>query len=70
MNNSTSSTPGSLTSSEIILVTTTVLTGLISLLDLFVNTYIGYKKRHFTSSCCQGFCKLDYNSESDEQLPK
>lgn len=69
MSNSTS-VPGQLTSSEIILITTTVLTGLISLADLIINAYIGVKKRHFTSSCCKGLCSVDYSSSGSENDPK
>jgi len=67
MSNVTSSSTN-LTSGEIILISTTLITGLISLLDLAVNTYIGVKKRHFTSSCCKGICSCAYDSESE--LPK
>ena len=52
-----------LTSSEIILIVTTIFTGVVSLLDLVVNSYVAHKKRHFTSSCCKGFCDMEYNSE-------
>lgn len=59
--NTTSNNP--LTSSEIILICTTIGTLLISMIDLFVNSYIGVKKRHLSSSCCDGFLEMDYSSD-------
>jgi hypothetical protein len=64
------STDGSTKTSDIVLIITTIMTGLFSLADLLVNTYIGYKKRHFTSSCCEGFCSCAYDSESQEDAPQ
>lgn len=61
-----SPTDTSLKTSDIVLIITTIMTGLFSLADLLVNTYIGYKKRHFTSSCCEGFCSCVYDSESQD----
>lgn len=62
----TTSSPPNFDTASIILITTTIMTGLISLLDLAINAYVAHKKRHFQSSCCKGFCACMYESEDQE----
>lgn len=53
--------------SDIVLIATTIITGLLSLADLAINAYVGVKKRHLTSSCCSGVCSCVYDSESQDE---
>lgn len=68
--NITSGPTNILSTSDIILITTTIFTAIASLADLLLNTYVAHKKRHFQSTCCVDFCTCIYDSEvSDPEDP-
>lgn len=51
---------------DVTMLVITVGTLVLSLIDVCINGYIGYKKRHFTSQCCT-WCSVAYDSESELQ---
>lgn len=60
--------------SELIIIILAAGTLLVSLIDVLINGYIGYKKKHFHSECFK-CCSVDYDSDSntekkDENLTK
>lgn len=52
---------------NIILYVSTFFTLFISLMDLFLNSYVAAKNRHFHSTCCQ-FCEVEYSSSGPAKI--